>query len=299
MSLDINLEYFVGGSMGYNLKSTEEYKKNIELCSKASEKVSKEIKEQSNEIFNSFTLNYQNSTKLIRDKIIKKKYQLVVGMGGSSAGAKAINMRIEGNVFFLDNYDPTYLQNFFKDYNIQKVMYHIFKSEWFYDDQNIGIKIKSPLELLVGIQTIIPIQFQKPQQLLYLQKMMGQILLNPPNVAGWKGGKSWIDSNTLMFRLKLPSILLNNAIINLESKGEFEDNFENYYKKNKKNYIKTLPSWNDFEKEYATVSIKELKKIILISNIDKDTEAFLDNLKFNSNKDLCIQLMSIPEYQLC
>jgi hypothetical protein len=37
MSLDINLEYFVDGSMGYNLKSTEEYKKNIDLCSKASE----------------------------------------------------------------------------------------------------------------------------------------------------------------------------------------------------------------------------------------------------------------------
>ena len=129
MSLDINLEYFVDGSMGYNLKSTEEYKKNIDLCSVASEKVSKEIKEQSNEIFNSFTLNYQNSTKLIRDKIIKKKYQLVVGMGGSSAGAKAINMRIEGNVFFLDNYDPTYLQNFFKDYNIKDfTIYVISKS---------------------------------------------------------------------------------------------------------------------------------------------------------------------------
>ena len=129
MSLDINLEYFVDGSMGYNLKSTEEYKKNIDLCSVASEKVSKEIKEQSNEIFNSFTFSYQNSTKLIRDKIIKKKYQLVVGMGGSSAGAKAINMRIEGNVFFLDNYDPTYLQNFFKDYNIKDfTIYIISKS---------------------------------------------------------------------------------------------------------------------------------------------------------------------------
>ena len=129
MSLDINLEYFFDGSMGYNLKSTEEYKKNIELCSNASEKVSKEIKEQSNEIFNSFTFGYQNSTKLIRDKIIKKKYQLVVGMGGSSAGAKAINMRIEGNVFFLDNYDPTYLQNFFKDYNIKDfTIYVISKS---------------------------------------------------------------------------------------------------------------------------------------------------------------------------
>jgi len=129
MSLDINLEYFFDGSMGYNLKSTGEYKKNIELCSKASEKVSKEIKEQSNEIFNSFTFGYQNSIKLIRDKIIKKKYQLVVGMGGSSAGAKAINMRIEGNVFFLDNYDPTYLQNFFKDYNIKDfTIYVISKS---------------------------------------------------------------------------------------------------------------------------------------------------------------------------
>ena len=129
MSININLEYFFDGSMGYNLKSTEEYKKNIDLCSVASEKVSKEIKEQSNEIFNSFTFSYQNSTKLIRDKIIKKKYQLVVGMGGSSAGAKAINMRIEGNVFFLDNYDPTYLQNFFKDYNIKDfTIYIISKS---------------------------------------------------------------------------------------------------------------------------------------------------------------------------
>ena len=129
MSLNINLEYFFDGSMGYNLKSTEEYKKSIDLCNKASEKISKEIKEQSNEIFNSFTLSYQNSTKLIRDKIIKKKYQLVIGMGGSSAGAKAINMRIEGNVFFLDNYDPTYLQNFFKDYNIKDfTIYVISKS---------------------------------------------------------------------------------------------------------------------------------------------------------------------------
>ena len=38
MSLDINLEYFVDGSMGYNLKSTEEYKKNIDLLKKLPKK---------------------------------------------------------------------------------------------------------------------------------------------------------------------------------------------------------------------------------------------------------------------
>ncbi len=117
---------------------------------------------------------------------------------------------------------------FYKNYNIEELMRYVFNSDWFYQEENIGAKIKSPIELLVGMHQIIPFEFQKPKQLLYLQKLMGQILLNPPNVAGWKGDKNWIDSNTLMLRLKLPSILLNNAVINLQEKGEFEDSFDAY-----------------------------------------------------------------------
>jgi len=129
MNFNISLQYFFDGSMGYDIKSTEEYKKNIDICSKASKKISKEIKEQSNEIFNSFTLSYQNKTKLIRDKIVKKKYQLVVGMGGSSAGAKAINMYFQDNIFFLDNFDPGYVQDFFNKHNIKNfTIYIISKS---------------------------------------------------------------------------------------------------------------------------------------------------------------------------
>ncbi|MFQ3306744.1 MAG: hypothetical protein ACI9K4_001820, partial [Polaribacter sp.] len=86
------------------------------------------------------------------------------------------------------------------------------------NEENIGAKIKSPIELLVGIHRVVPVTFNKKKQLYYLQKMMGQVLLYPDNVSGWKGDKNWIDSNTLMFRMKLPSLLLNNAIINLEEK---------------------------------------------------------------------------------
>jgi len=190
---------------------------------------------------------------------------------------------------------------FYKDYDIKKLMNHIFNSNWFYDDENIGVKIKSPIELLVGIQKIIPIEFQKKRQLLYLQKMMGQILLNPPNVAGWKGNTKWIDSNTLMFRLKLASLLLNNSEINLIEKGEFEDTFVDYYKsKTKKSkFFKTEIYWTNFEKEYEYLDASEIKKLLIIARIDKDTEAFLSTLKITNKRDYCVQLMSLPEYQLC
>ncbi|WP_055444483.1 DUF1800 domain-containing protein [Lacinutrix himadriensis] len=190
---------------------------------------------------------------------------------------------------------------FYEEYSITNLMHYIFSSNWFYEDKNIGVKIKSPIELLVGIQTTIPFTFEKEQRLLYLQKMMGQTLLYPVNVAGWKGDKNWIDSNTILFRMKLPAVLLNNAVINLEEKGDFEDSFEAYYTKNKgrNKYIKTEVNWDAFENEYGKLTPKELQHLVITSKLDADTQHLLDSLKIRSNKSFCIQLMSIPEYQLC
>ncbi|WP_139957264.1 DUF1800 domain-containing protein [Flavicella sediminum] len=189
---------------------------------------------------------------------------------------------------------------FYKDYDIKKLMFHIFNSDWFYDENNIGVKIKSPIELLVGIHKVVPFKFKNYKQQVYLQKMMGQILLKPVNVAGWKGGKSWIDSNTLMFRLKLPSMLLNNAQISLIEKGDIEGTFEEFYQKRKgKGYLKVTVDWDHFEKNYSKSEEKDLKSTLLISKIDVDTDAMLANLQIDKLKDYCIQLMSIPEYQLC
>ena len=71
MNLDISLNYFF--NQNYNLKNTEEYKKNLNKCQAASEKLILEIKNQSNEIINSFGISYQKKIKLLRDKIFKKK----------------------------------------------------------------------------------------------------------------------------------------------------------------------------------------------------------------------------------
>ena len=190
---------------------------------------------------------------------------------------------------------------FYKDYDINNLMMHIFKSDWFYDEENIGVKIKSPIELLVGIKNIVPVDFRKERQQVYLQKMMGQILLFPPNVAGWKGDRNWIDSNTLMFRLKLASTLLNKGIINLDEKGDLEDSYEKYYKTKEKRgkFLKLDVDWEEFDIQFSNASVTEMKDLLITSEIDKDTESLLFNLKFESKREYCIQLMSIPEYQLC
>lgn len=190
---------------------------------------------------------------------------------------------------------------FYPSYDISSVMNHIFMSKWFYGDEFIGTKIKSPIDLLAGINKTIPIKFLKNKQLLYLQKQLGQQLLNPENVAGWKGGQSWIDTNTMMLRLKLPSILLNNAVISLEGISEFEDTYEQYLKnrQSEKSYVKIDIDWLEFDKNYGTLDAKQLQTALLSGNLSKDASGLLAEISFEEPKDYCIQLMSLPEYQLC
>lgn len=190
---------------------------------------------------------------------------------------------------------------FYKDYNIKNLMRFVFMSDWFYDEVNIGTKIKSPIELIVGINNIVPIHFEGKRGSYYFQSILGQILLRPPNVAGWKGGKSWIDSNTMMVRLKLPSVLLNNAVIALEEKGELEDSYEMYYERmnKRKKFMKTNPDWALFEDEFKDVSTKKMVDILISHPLSTGAENLINHLEINDKRDYCVQLMSIPEYQMC
>jgi hypothetical protein len=172
-------------------------------------------------------------------------------------------------------------------------------SDWFYNENNIGVKIKSPVELMVGIHKIVPSVFRKQRQVTYLQKMMGQILLYPVNVSGWKGDRYWIDSNSLMFRLKLPSVLLNNANISLNSKGEFEDDFSDFYNQKNQNFKVSDQARTYFETHYSNITKKELKVVLVLPKLDQDTKEMLKIYQNQNAYQYCIQLMSIPEYQLC
>jgi len=69
-------------------------------------------------------------------------------------------------------------------YDIKKILTDIYASDWFYNDKNIGNHIKSPVELLVGIRRLIPMELDKPEVQLLFERALGQVLFYPPNVAG-------------------------------------------------------------------------------------------------------------------
>lgn len=191
---------------------------------------------------------------------------------------------------------------FFKDYNIENLMRFVLMSDWFYDEKNMGNKIKSPIEFLAGIKTLVPTHFKKPRQLIYLQYLLGQQLLNPPNVAGWKGGKNWIDSNTIVLRLKLPSLLLNNAYISKALVGQIDARMDMKKELFKEKYGKrfnTEANWGYFKEAFKNVNIDEIGNYILACPVSKEAGKYLSGLDKVSKREYCVQLMSLPEYQMC
>lgn len=189
---------------------------------------------------------------------------------------------------------------FFPKYNIGKLMKHIFMSDWFYDKEHIGTKIKSPIEFIVGIHKTVPMQFKEPKKLIGIQKGLGQVLLDPPNVAGWEGGKNWIDTNTILLRLRLPSTLLNNNYVSIKEKGEFGDRLSKFYKrKAHKNFFKVNADWDFFEVEYNDILIEDMVNHILQAQVSENANQLLKRLSKESKRGYCVQLMSLPEYQMC
>ena len=201
-----------------------------------------------------------------------------------------------------DNLVSAMTDVFYKDYNIENLMRFMLMSDWFYDDKNIGSKIKSPIEFLVGLKTLVPTEFKNPKQLLYIQKLLGQTLLNPPNVAGWKGGKNWIDSNTIVWRLKLPSLLLNGANISKVKDGQDDVQMEAKKELFKKKYgkrFKTEVNWKYFNTQFKNVKINEFQNHVLACEVNEAAQQYLKALDKVSKQEYCIQLMSLPEYQMC
>ena len=189
---------------------------------------------------------------------------------------------------------------FRKNYEILELMQFVFESNWFYEDINIRAKIKSPIDFLTSIMTVVPYVLNKPQELKYVQSLLGQVLFEPPNVAGWAEGRNWVNANTMMARLKLPSVLLANGFIAFDVKGEFEDSFTEF--NDKSNYSRKLEvttDWSFFEKNYGSLSYEEITLHLLGERLSNASETFLESLEKNSKQNFCIQLMSLPEYQLC
>lgn len=205
---------------------------------------------------------------------------------------------------------------FYKSYDINNLMKDIFTSDWFYDAKNIGCRIKSPVELIVGIRRALPMKLENEQVQLLLQRLLGQVLFYPPNVAGWPGGKNWIDSSSLMFRLRIPQLISDNDEVGLAPKDDDDQMMgmkdmagKGMGKMGKKGgqVISAAVDWETYLNKFEKVPREKLLSAIsgiLIQGVAPVDEKILSKYVDSSSresyiKSATIQLMSTPEYQLC
>jgi uncharacterized protein (DUF1800 family) len=87
-----------------------------------------------------------------------------------------------------------------QDYDVKSALRALLLSDAFWVKENRGTLVKSPVELVVGTLRQLEVAPGGAMPFAVVSAGMGQNLFSPPNVKGWPGGESWINSNTLLAR---------------------------------------------------------------------------------------------------
>jgi hypothetical protein len=150
-----------------------------------------------------------------------------------------------------------------------------------------------------------------------LERLLGQVLFSPPNVAGWPGGKHWIDSSSLMLRMQLPQIIYRSDAILSKPKddddimmGMRDQALAKNIKKLKNpgsQFFQARILWEEYIKNfnettepsiYAAIRDLILQKVSPVN--ENDMLRYIDESSREKRiQSITIRLMGTPEYQLC
>jgi len=101
------------------------------------------------------------------------------------------------------------------DYELRPLLRTIFLSRDFYSEPSVGTRIKGPVDLIVSLCRELGLK-RLPGVPDFNSSCgeLGQVLLNPPTVAGWAQGRSWITPGMLLARGNLARQMLLPDMIN-------------------------------------------------------------------------------------
>ena len=259
--------------------------------------------------------------------------KVFLGKKGNFNGDDALNIILENKAtsyhitrkiyrFFVNDTPDDHIVKLLADkfyqshYDIRSLMEEIFRADWFYEDKNVGTIIKSPVELMAGMLRTVPADFKREEALLLFQRILGQVLFYPPNVGGWPGGRNWIDSSSLMFRMRLPQIIYYSREFNVRPKDmpdEMTDDQmtmqanDNLMKKLAQK-VNAETNWDGYIRAFSGQGRPELPGLIadtlIVNSPENVNKHILDHFSDQSTREnyiktLSINLMSTPEYQLC
>ncbi len=158
---------------------------------------------------------------------------------------------------------------------------------------------QSPVELYIGIKRILDLEIveSKKKILFFIERKLGQKLFRPPNVAGWPGGKSWIDNSTLISRMNISYLFIMAK--DVETKGLIQTNNNKLKTKsiNLHPFIKEFKEMN--EKEIADELVEYFIHPKLNINTDLLNSGPTSLKKEEAIRKIVYKTFSIPEFQLC
>lgn len=191
------------------------------------------------------------------------------------------------------------------NYDISVLVKTILLTPDFFAQENMGARIKTPTELIVGINRLFDIEYKSPKAILQIQRKLNQVLFFPPDVSGWQEGREWIDSSTLMLRMKLPSLLLNFGLIEWREDSELSETMminiqkrQSKIQERTKKKVQAYPNWECFNQVISSQEDR-LASYLIQGELSQGAKRMISETDGKTTKDKVIAIMSTPEYQLC
>ncbi len=90
----------------------------------------------------------------------------------------------------------------------------VLRSEVFFAESNLGRRVLSPVEYVVGAVRTLELDDPPPSTVALAEQiaLQGQDLFYPPNVGGWPGGRSWLEPRALIRRANFAAALVAGRI---------------------------------------------------------------------------------------
>ncbi|MDX2283163.1 MAG: DUF1800 domain-containing protein [Bacteroidia bacterium] len=186
-------------------------------------------------------------------------------------------------------------------YQIGELMETIFTSAHFYEARNLGARIKSPVEYLAGLMRLLNLRFGDAGSAFFVQRAMGQVLFDPPGVAGWPDGRAWIDGSALMLRLRLPLAMAYAAELDFQPKAEFagdEDLSEAASREARRLNVRL--DWTPILRQLGSVSPQRQLETAAAFCLQTPLPASVPSLlQIADPEQRYVRLLCTPEFQLC
>jgi uncharacterized protein (DUF1800 family) len=171
------------------------------------------------------------------------------------------------------------------DFDIASSIRLILDSQWFYSEDVIGHKIKSPVEMALGVMNCLETS-DNINEINNDLAEIGQLPFYPPNVKGWDGGRKWINASSLLGRANLVRRIANSDATN-NSRGDLAAWAQRHGKRDPEQIIDWLLEM------LVAVEVPDAVKSELIETIKKSNGSQSKKIA-----DTLALIGTLPEFQL-